>query len=93
MVENYSCEHTDLSKEIRSQYAFEIRSSKFDENSKMAWAIKQNWKAMIITFIITFASFFAVVKFFVNMIFDCYLYRTAAGTLFAVIPRESEIQV
>jgi hypothetical protein len=72
LPENESCEnftdYADLSKEIRSQYAFEIRDIK-NAHGKMGWAIKQNWKAMIIAFIIAFVTFMATIKFFDRYIF------------------------
>lgn len=71
MSENDSCEnfteYADLSKEIRSKYAFEIRDSK--AGNKSSDLIKQNWKAMAFTLIMAFIMFIIVVKFFDNYIF------------------------
>jgi hypothetical protein len=72
LPESSSCEnfteYADLSKEIRSKYAFEIRKNNIGE-SKTNWAIKQNWKAMLITLILSFAMFVITVKFFDKYIF------------------------
>ncbi|MCL2335641.1 MAG: hypothetical protein FWC57_06210 [Endomicrobia bacterium] len=70
MHENDSCEHfteyADLSKEIRAQYAFEIRDKK---SGKYAELIKHHWKAMILTMIVAFIMFVIIVKFFDKYIF------------------------
>jgi hypothetical protein len=70
-LENDKCkhftEHADLSKEIRSKYAFEIRS--LENKSGLNSIINQNWKAMIITLIAAFIMFVFVVKFFDKYIF------------------------
>ncbi|MDR3112140.1 MAG: hypothetical protein LBU55_03090 [Elusimicrobiota bacterium] len=65
-IENAICKHfteyADLSKEIRSKYAFEIRMSKKS-------AVSQSWKAMIVTLIVSFIMFVLSVKFFDKYIF------------------------
>lgn len=72
MEENDSCEefteYADLSKEIRSKYAFEIREKKSGA-SKNVRLISQNWKAMVITMIAAFIMFMIIVKFFDRYIF------------------------
>ena len=74
MAENDSCpdftEYADLSKEIRSHYAFDLRTNKLgSSNNKMADVIKQSWKAMIVTLIISFIMFILAVKIFDKYIF------------------------
>ncbi len=72
MAESDSCghftEYADLSKEIRAEYALEIREGK-EGKSKASEMMKQNWKAMIITLIAAFIMFIFVVKFFDKYIF------------------------
>lgn len=72
MTENDSCEdfteYADLSKEIRSRYAFEIRERK-SGGSRISVVINQNWKAMIVTMIAAFIMFMIIVKFFDKYIF------------------------
>ena len=73
MAEDDTCEHfteyADLSKELRAEYAFEIREQKSGGANKMSDAIKQNWKAMIIAMLLAFVMFMVVVKFFDKYIF------------------------
>ena len=75
MSEEDTCEHfteyADLSKDIRAEYAFEIREQKYGSGSanKLSDAIKQNWKAMIIAMLLAFVMFMIVVKFFDKYIF------------------------
>ena len=72
MAENDSCpdftEYADLSKEVRSQYALELRSGKA-VSSKTGDIIKQSWKAMVITLIVAFVMFILAVKIFDKYIF------------------------
>ncbi|MDR3256096.1 MAG: hypothetical protein LBT18_00300 [Endomicrobium sp.] len=72
LSENDLCEdfteYADLSKEIRSKYAFEIRENKTGSN-KIGVIVKQSWKAMMVSFILAFVLFIATVKFFDKYIF------------------------
>lgn len=73
MAEGDSCEHftdyADLSVEIRSKYAFEIRDKASTGGGKMSDLIKHNWKGMALTLIMAFIMFIATVKFFDKFIF------------------------
>ncbi|MDR2191602.1 MAG: hypothetical protein LBO62_01805 [Endomicrobium sp.] len=72
LSESDSCldftEYADLSKEIRCKYAMEARDKKSGA-SKFSEAVKQMWKAMLITMIIAFILFIAAAKYFDRYIF------------------------
>ncbi|MDR1696207.1 MAG: hypothetical protein LBR69_06230 [Endomicrobium sp.] len=73
LAENDTCpdftDYAELSKEIRSQYAFELRKNKESGSNKTGDIIKQSWKAMIITLILSFIMFILAVKIFDKYIF------------------------
>jgi len=72
MLETDSCkyfsDYADLSKEVRSKYAFEIREE-VNKSTHLSSIIKLNWGVMLATIIISFALFIITVKFFDRYIF------------------------
>jgi hypothetical protein len=72
LLENDSCsdftEYADLSKEIRAQYAFEIRQKK-DGVNKFSDIINQTWKAMLLTLFAATILAVTVIKIFEKYIF------------------------
>ncbi|MCX5777837.1 MAG: hypothetical protein NTU66_01240 [Elusimicrobia bacterium] len=65
--ENYR-EHAQVSNEIRSMFAVEIRRE-IDEDARLKKVVRSMWKMVIFTFIVSFASFFCIVKFLDKYIF------------------------
>jgi hypothetical protein len=68
---NYHCKHfcenADISKEIKARYAFEIRS--LENKGTIGVIIRQNWKAMFFTLLVSFCLFVLAAKFFDKYIF------------------------
>jgi hypothetical protein len=73
LAEGDSCidftEYADLSKEIRCKYALEVREKKESAGSKFSDVIKQTWKFMMLTLVVSFILFIFVAKYFDKYIF------------------------
>ncbi|MGA2090991.1 MAG: hypothetical protein ABSH12_05985 [Endomicrobiales bacterium] len=65
--ENYR-EHAQVSNETRGMFALEIRRE-MEEDVRLKKVVRSMWKMVIFTFIISFASFVSIVKFFDKYIF------------------------
>jgi hypothetical protein len=72
MLETDTCKHftdyADLSKEVRSKYAFEIRDEESKTN-KISEILKLNWWIVLATLVTAFIMFILTVKFFDKYIF------------------------
>ena len=72
VLETDTCKHftdyADLSKEVRSHYAFEIREEE-SKVGKISSILKQNWYIVLATLIVSFILFIITVKFFDRYIF------------------------
>ncbi len=61
-------ELADLSREIRAEFASEMRQEEA-EDRRLKAIVRSNWRVVIGTFIISFILFIAAVKFFDKFIF------------------------